>query len=92
MVTDSTKIFTLLNSIQFDKQFGTKDANAIEVALDMLAASPVNGPKRVFVFTDGYSTCGLNLSQVQLRAEASDIDVVGIGVFLFTQIIIYFCF
>lgn len=60
---DSTAIFALLSNIRFDAGVGTLDAVAVAYGLDLLAASPIRGTKRMFVLTDGYSTCGLQVTR-----------------------------
>lgn len=77
---DSLSIFTLLNNLRFDEQFGTFDAHGIEVALDLLAQSGTRGSKKVFVFTDGYGSNGQMLTRVLKRAENEDVDVVAMSV------------
>lgn len=40
---DAFTIFSFLQNARFDRQFATLDADAIEVSLDILAASTVRG-------------------------------------------------
>ena len=54
------------------------DANAIDLAVELLGRS--DGDKKVFVFTDGYGTCGLRLPLALERAEKQSVEVVGIAV------------
>jgi Mg-chelatase subunit ChlD len=81
---DASTAYALLSSLRFgagDSGLGTKDADAIFVALDLLEShSTIRGPKKVFVLTDGFSTCGLRLSEALVRAYDSSIEVVGICV------------
>lgn len=77
---DNYSIFTLLSNLTFNKNYSSQDAAGLETALDLLSKSSSRGPKKVFVFTDGYGTSGLNLTRALQRAEAESIDVVGVGV------------
>jgi hypothetical protein len=61
MPFDSTSLFLLLSNMRFDVGVGSLDAVAISYGLDILQASSVRGTKRMFVLTDGYSTCGLQV-------------------------------
>jgi len=64
MPWDSAAIFTLLSSLSFDAEFASMDADAVECAVALLDRSSQAGPKKVFVLTDGYGSCGLRFAQV----------------------------
>jgi len=49
----------LLKNFLISPIAGANDAIAIEYALDMLSQEPTSNIKKVFVLTDGYTTCGL---------------------------------
>lgn len=57
-------IYTFLSQLEFEAEFATLDADAVQCALALLNASNVRGPKKVFVLTDGYGSCGARLAQV----------------------------
>lgn len=46
----------------------------------MLLASNVRGRKTCFVFTDGYSSAGLDLTRALYRAEEEGVGVVAVAV------------
>jgi hypothetical protein len=79
---DAVAMYVLLRSLDFEStaSIGTMDAPAIHCCLDLLALSGVRGPKKVFVLTDGYSSCGLQATAALKRADDEDVDVVGIAV------------
>ena len=66
MPWDSAAIFTLLSSLSFDAEFASMDADAVECAVAVLDRSSQAGPKKVFVLTDGYGSCGLRFAQVSM--------------------------
>ena len=57
-------IYTFLSQLEFEAEFATLDADAVQCALALLSASSLRGPKKVFVLTDGYGSCGARLAQV----------------------------
>jgi hypothetical protein len=59
---------------------GTSDADALEGALDLAKNSNVRGPKKIFVFTDGYGTRGRLVTKALHRAQFEGVEVVGITV------------
>ncbi|CAF2984319.1 unnamed protein product, partial [Rotaria sp. Silwood2] len=77
---DAATIYTLVNELRFDQDEDTKDADAIEVAIDLLSQCSTRGEKKIFMFTDGYSNCGNRLALVQQRAENNGIDLVAIAI------------
>lgn len=77
---DATCTFTLMQALQLDQQDDTKDADAIEVAIDLLDQSRTRGEKKIFILTDGYSNCGHQLALVQQRAEDHGIDLVAMAI------------
>jgi hypothetical protein len=58
-------IYVLLKQLSFETEFATLDADAIQCALALLNSSTVRGPKKIFVLTDGYGSCGARLAQVK---------------------------
>ncbi|KAJ1469632.1 hypothetical protein T484DRAFT_1918945 [Baffinella frigidus] len=60
------------------KENVSMDADGIDFAVQLVGRG--DGEKKVFVFTDGYGTCGLRLPLVLERAEKENVDVVGIAV------------
>ncbi|CAF4820506.1 unnamed protein product, partial [Rotaria sp. Silwood1] len=77
---DTTCIYTLIQQLRFDRDDDTKDADAIEAAIDLLDHCSVRGEKRIFILTDGYSNCGSRLSIVQQRAEDHGIDLLAMAI------------
>lgn len=77
---DSSTMYALMSSVNFENEFATMDADAIEVSLSLLSRSSTHGPKKVFVLTDGYGTCGLSLTKVLADAEEENIEVIGMGI------------
>lgn len=76
---DGITLAALLHAVQFNAP-RTRDAEAVEYAIDLLQASTVRGPKSCFVFTDGYSSAGLDLARALRRADEEGVDVVGVSV------------
>ena len=76
---DEHAIFMILSSIKRG-QASTRDADACQVAMQLLRQSPVQGPKKVFVFTDGFGNTGKRLSGVLNYAEQEGVEVVGVSV------------
>ncbi|CAF4982453.1 unnamed protein product [Rotaria sp. Silwood1] len=77
---DAMSIFTLMQTLRFDLDADTRDADAIEVAIDLLDQLRTRGEKKIFILTDGYSNCGHQLSLVQQRAEDHGIDLVAMAI------------
>ena len=80
MAWDPVAMLLLLHNLDFDAAVGSNDAAGIHVALDVLADASARGPKKVFVLTDGYSSCGLDLVSALVRAEEERVDVLGLCV------------
>ena len=76
---DSTAIAMLLKSIK-PGRCASRDADAVEVAVELLARSSARGPKKVFVFTDGYGSTGNRLQEALKRASQQNVEVVGVAV------------
>ena len=64
MSWDTAAIFMLLSTLSFDAEYASMDADAVECALALMDRSSQAGPKKVFVLTDGYGSCGLRFAQV----------------------------
>jgi hypothetical protein len=77
---DAQTILGFLLSLNFDVCLGTADADAIDVALALISQSSIHGEKKIFVFTDGYSTHGLRLTESLFRADQNSVDVIGVSV------------
>eukprot|EP00467_Chlorarachnion_reptans_P010801 CAMPEP_0114502740 /NCGR_PEP_ID=MMETSP0109-20121206/9264_1 /TAXON_ID=29199 /ORGANISM="Chlorarachnion reptans, Strain CCCM449" /LENGTH=7408 /DNA_ID=CAMNT_0001680699 /DNA_START=96 /DNA_END=22323 /DNA_ORIENTATION=+ len=56
------------------------DANAVRVGSIMLRQSTNPGPKQMYVFTDGYGSTGLKLTEAIASASKDGIEVIGIGI------------
>ncbi|KAA0145569.1 hypothetical protein FNF31_08020 [Cafeteria roenbergensis] len=63
-----------------DAVCGTADADAIEYGLHQLRNSGSRGPKKMWVFTDGYTSCGKRLTEALVSADEDGIEVVGLAV------------
>jgi uncharacterized protein YegL len=77
---DTGCISTLINELRFDQDDDTKDADALEVAIDLLSQCSVRGEKKIFILTDGYSNCGNHITMVQQRAEDNGIDLIAMAI------------
>ncbi|CAF1528181.1 unnamed protein product, partial [Rotaria sordida] len=73
-------IYMLLQNFIISSIVGTNDAVAIEYALDILVQEPVTNNKKFFVLTDGYTTCGLKLTEALVRADSENVEVIGIQI------------
>lgn len=76
---DTANIFILMRQLRFNVENDTRDADAIEVAIDLLDQSNTRGEKKIFIITDGYGNCGNRLALVQQRAEDHGIDLVAMA-------------
>ncbi|CAD7924203.1 unnamed protein product [Amoebophrya sp. A120] len=78
---DRAAMFSFLHHLRFDQDCASLDANAIDASVDLFDAAGVSlrVPRKLFVLTDGYGSCGLKLSQALLRAQDEGVEVVGIG-------------
>ena len=77
---DEFTIYMLLQNFIISTIVGTNDAMALEYALDMLSQEPAVNNKKVFVLTDGYTTCGLKLTEALVRADSENVEVIGIQI------------
>lgn len=78
---DASVIYTLFNNLRFDNDYLTRDSEAIEVAISLLRnGSMTSGTKRIFVFTDGYSSSKKKLIKTLKKADDLDIQVIGVAV------------
>ncbi|CAF1154913.1 unnamed protein product [Rotaria magnacalcarata] len=77
---DEYTIYMLLQNFIISPMVGTNDAMAVEYALDMLSQEPAANNKKMFVLTDGYTTCGLNLTEALVRADSENVEVIGIQI------------
>ena len=78
---DASVLFTLLNNLRFDRDYLSRDAEAVEVAIALLRNSSMNGgAKKIFVFTDGYSSSNERLKQALKTADDLDYDTIGVAV------------
>jgi hypothetical protein len=77
---DSVMQATLLSQLHTDVGFRTLDADAIAAAMLHCDTEGGRGTKRIFVFTDGYSSQPREVAHVLHRADCANIQVVGISV------------
>ncbi|CAF0973759.1 unnamed protein product [Adineta steineri] len=77
---DALTIYTLMQGLRFDLDQGTRDAHAIETAVDLLTQISTHGQKKIFILTDGYGSCGSHLTMVQQRAEENSIDIIAMAI------------
>lgn len=70
-------VLSLLCRLNAMKQNCTRDAEAIGLAKHLL---PTQGPRKIFVLTDGYTSYGLQLAEVLVTCESDDIEVVAVSV------------
>eukprot|EP00931_Biecheleriopsis_adriatica_P036853 TRINITY_DN21179_c0_g2_i1.p1 TRINITY_DN21179_c0_g2~~TRINITY_DN21179_c0_g2_i1.p1 ORF type:complete len:1354 (+),score=298.99 TRINITY_DN21179_c0_g2_i1:180-4241(+) len=76
---DAHSIFNLLSNLRFDSEFGTLDAVALDCALDLLQGSS-SKHRKVFVLTDGYGSCGRQLTRALIQAQELGVDVLAMSV------------
>lgn len=74
---DAACVLSLLCRLNAMKQNCTRDAEAIGLAKHLL---PTQGPRKIFVLTDGYTSYGLKLAEVLVTCESDDIEVVAVSV------------
>ncbi|CAF2124846.1 unnamed protein product [Rotaria magnacalcarata] len=70
----------LSQQIRFDQDDETKDAQALECAIDLLKNSSTRGEKKIFIITDGYGNSGNLLPLVQQRADEANIDIIAMAI------------
>jgi len=75
----STAKLLLLSQLKFDHG-ASLDADAVYCGLDLLQHSSARGPKKLFIFTDGFSSSGLKLTRALRQAEHDNVQVVAIAV------------
>ena len=75
-----TAMYTLLASLDCDQENMTTDADAIKISTDIFKNSPTNGPQKLFIFTDGFSSYPNKLKAVLKETEELNIEVVAIAV------------
>ena len=73
-------IHTLLTSLESDQENMTADADAIKASIEIFKSSLNNGPQRLFLFTDGFSSHPNKLKLILKETEALNIEVVAIAV------------
>jgi len=76
--SSATKML-LLSQLRFEHG-ATIDADAIYCGLDLLQHSSARGPKKLFVFSDGFGASGVKLSRALRRAEHDNVEVVAIAI------------
>ena len=77
---DSRVMYALFDNLRFDSNYATNDADAIETAIAILQNSSANGIKKIFVFTDGFSSCKSNLMNALKKADSLSIETIGVAV------------
>ncbi|CAF3438283.1 unnamed protein product, partial [Rotaria sp. Silwood2] len=77
---DAACKMVLSQQIRFDQDNDTKDAETLELAIDLLINSGTRGEKKIFIITDGYGNSGSRLPLVQQRAEDANIDVIAMAI------------
>ena len=77
---DSRVMYALFDNLRFDDNYMTNDADAIETAITILENSSGNGLKKIFCFTDGFTSCRIKLLKVLKKADALNIETIGVAV------------
>jgi hypothetical protein len=77
---DSRVMYALFDNLRFDSDYMTNDADAIETAIAILENSSTNGMKKIFAFTDGFSSSRSNLLKSLKKADSLKIETIGIAV------------
>ena len=73
-------MYALFDNLRFDSNYMTNDADAIETAISILENSPGNGLKKIFCFTDGFSSCRIKLLKALKKADSLNIETIGVAV------------
>lgn len=66
---DPAAMVRLLQTLSFERDVATRDAEAIDVGLKMLDEGPSGAPRKMFVLTDGFSSNNWSLAAALLRAH-----------------------
>ena len=77
---DARVMFALFDNLRFDNDYVTNDADAIETAISLLQNSSGSTSKKIFCFTDGYSSCSTKLVKALKKADSLNIEAIGISV------------
>ena len=73
-------IYTLLSSFAEKRTYATADAAALRAALNLCELSTAPGPKKIFIFTDGFTSYPQSLRAVVNEIEMKGIELVAIAV------------
>ena len=77
---DSRVMYALIDNLRFNWNYMTNDAAAIETAISILENSTGNGLKKIFCFTDGFSSCRSKLLKALKKADSLNIETIGVAV------------
>ena len=77
---DKIAIYTLLSNLQCDDQYGTADVAALKTALNLFNFSANSGPKKIFMFTDGFSSYPSSLKSIISEIDERGIELVAISI------------
>lgn len=74
---DAACVLSLLCRLNTMKQNCTRDAEAIGLAKHLL---PAQGPRKIFVITDGFTSYGLKMADVLVDCMSDGVEVVAVSV------------
>jgi len=77
---DKVAIYTLLSNLLCDDQYGTADVAALRTALNLFNFSANSGPKKIFMFTDGFSSYPSALKSIINEIDERGIELVAISI------------
>ncbi len=77
---DKIAIYTLLSNLIYDDQYGTADIAALRTALNLFNFSANSGPKKIFMFTDGFSSYPNSLKAIINEIDERGIELVAISI------------
>ena len=77
---DKIGIYTLLSNLLCNDQCGTADVAALRTALNLFNFSANSGPKKIFLFTDGFSTYPTALKLIINEIDEKGIELVAISI------------
>ncbi len=77
---DKVAIYTLLSNLLCNDQYGTADVAALRTALNLFNFSANSGPKKMFLFTDGFSSYPNALKAIINEIDERGIELVAISI------------
>lgn len=79
-IWDKFAVYTLFQSLAEKRKYATADAAALRTALNLCELSATSGPKKIFIFTDGFTSYPQSLRAVINEIEMKGIELVAIAI------------